>query len=145
MKCSRCNRSYEDDDSACPGCGEPNPAVSGVYKSSTVLICSGSSGRRYRSVDEVPARLRSRLEKSTTGRNSATILIADQRGRREISRALRGLPTDARRRILRAITANPDVGSAESAFMTPGRRKTLLAVLLFLVLALLAILYGYLT
>ena len=36
--------------------------------------------------------LRTRLLKSTNGANSATILIADRRGRKEISRAMRKLP-----------------------------------------------------
>ena len=36
--------------------------------------------------------LRARLEKTTSGTNSATILIADRRGKDELVRAIQGLP-----------------------------------------------------
>ena len=52
----------------------------------------GGAERVYRSVDEVPARLRNRLLKTTNGANSATILIADRNGRKEIDKAMRKLP-----------------------------------------------------
>lgn len=46
----------------------------------------------YRSIKDVPPPLRSKLIQSTNGSNSATILIADRKGREEIARAVRRLP-----------------------------------------------------
>jgi hypothetical protein len=43
---------------------------------------------------EVPASLRQKLQASTKGMNSATILIADRRGREELVRALQGQPSE---------------------------------------------------
>ena len=75
----------------CPHCGSRTAAASGTFQVSSVLISTSGSDRVYRSVDEVPAGLRTRLLKSTNSPNSATILIADRRGRKEIARAVRKL------------------------------------------------------
>src|SRR5690349_24326170 len=69
-----------------------------TLKSSTIFISVGDKTEVYRSVDDVPPRLRKKLEQSTNGINSATILIADRRGREEIVRAIRGLPSGVRSR-----------------------------------------------
>lgn len=61
-----------------------------TLKSSTIFISVGNRTEVYRSVDDVPPLLRKKLEESTNGLNSATILIADRRGREEIMRAVRG-------------------------------------------------------
>jgi hypothetical protein len=63
-----------------------------MFQTATVLISTGDTEGVYRSVEEVPAALRSRLLKSTAGANSATILIADRKGREEIARAMREAP-----------------------------------------------------
>lgn len=68
-------------------------------KSSTIFIATSDQTRVYRSVGEVPPDLRRRLEKSTSGSNSATILIADKRGREELVRALQGLPSEVQSRL----------------------------------------------
>lgn len=96
MQCSACKKSFDGDErSRCPYCGfEPRYSV---VKSSTILISSGSTEGVYRSVEEVPDPLRSRLIATTSGLNSATIIIADRKGREEIARALRNLPDIARR------------------------------------------------
>src|SRR5271169_6365105 len=70
-----------------------------TVKTSTIFIAKGGRTRVYQSVDEVPAKLRRQLEESTNGFNSATILIADRRGRAEIVRALNGLPSTLRSRL----------------------------------------------
>ena len=95
MKCPACGRKYAESASACPHCGEPNGKPAGMFQTSTVLISAGGSDRVYRSVDEVPQALRTRLLKSTNGANSATILIADRRGRKEIAKAMRHRPANA--------------------------------------------------
>jgi len=70
-----------------------------TVKTSTIFVSVGGETRVYRSMGEVPAGLRRKLEKSTTGMNAATILIADKRGREEIVRAVRGLPTGLQDRV----------------------------------------------
>src|SRR5579862_7780866 len=92
IQCSKCRRSFEDEEPKCPHCGQPNPDAAGLFQTSTVVISSGGAHMVYRSVDEVPVRLRTKLIKSTNGSNSATILIADRRGRKQISRVMRSLP-----------------------------------------------------
>jgi hypothetical protein len=75
-------------------------------KSSTIFIATSDATRVYRSVRDVPAHLRRRLEESTSGTNSATILIADKRGREELVRALQGLPSEVQSRLASTLRAN---------------------------------------
>src|SRR5215470_17535076 len=103
MTCKRCRKTYGWDETRCPHCGEPKPDSSGLFQTSTVLISVGGADHVFRSVEEVPTALRSRLLKSTNGANSATILIADQRGRREIAKAMRNLPGPTQRRLVHSI------------------------------------------
>ena len=75
-------------------------------KSSTIFIAKGDSTRVYRSVLDVPPELRRQLEKSTSGTNAATILIADKRGREELVQALQGLPSEVQSRLASTLRAN---------------------------------------
>lgn len=70
-----------------------------TVKTSTIFIAKGNRTKVYRSVNEVPPKLRRELEASTNSFNSATILIADRRGRQEIQRVLNRLPTGLRSRL----------------------------------------------
>ena len=70
-----------------------------TVKTSTIFISVGEKTQVFRSVEDVPPPLRKRLEQSTNGINSATILIADRRGREEILKAIRGLPSSVRSRL----------------------------------------------
>ena len=70
-----------------------------TLKTSTIFISIGDKTQVYRSVADVPPSLRKKLEQSTNGINSATILIADRNGKEEIVRAIRGLPSSLRTRI----------------------------------------------
>jgi len=79
-----------------------------TLKTSTIFIAKGRKTRVYRSVQEVPKRLRQELEESTNGFNSATILIADRRGREEIVRALHGLPSALRSRLAPSLKQQPE-------------------------------------
>jgi len=79
-----------------------------TVKTSTIFIAKGGKTRVYRSVEEVPAPLRKELEESTNSFNSATILIADRRGRQEIVRALNGLPSSLRTRLSSSLSSKPD-------------------------------------
>jgi RNA polymerase subunit RPABC4/transcription elongation factor Spt4 len=132
MNCKRCKRPFDEDELSCPHCGEANPDSTGLYQTSTVLISAGDSDLVYRSVEEIPVRLRTKLLKLTNGRNSATILIADRRGRREIAKAIRNLPGEAHRRLVAGSAPAPP------AWLTPGRKKLILAVLVLLIAAFLA-------
>ena len=76
-----------------------------TQKTSSILISVGGEIRVYRSVSEVPLALRRKLLKSTSGTNSATVLIADEGGRREIMRYLRGLPSDLQSRLVRSLAS----------------------------------------
>ena len=84
-----------------------------TVKSSTIFISVGEKTEVYRSVDDVPPRLRKKLQQSTNSMNSATILIADRRGREEIVRAIRGLPSGVRSRFAASLRKDAD-GSAKS-------------------------------
>ena len=81
-----------------------------TMKTSTIFIAKRGKTKVYHSVREVPQRLRQELEESTNGFNSATILIADRRGRHELIRALQGLPNGLRTRL--APSLNPGEASA---------------------------------
>jgi hypothetical protein len=70
-----------------------------TLKSSTIFISVGNKTEVYRSVAEVPPSLRKKLEQSTNSINSATILIADRKGKEEIVRAIRGLPSNLRSKL----------------------------------------------
>ncbi len=100
MLCPQCQRPLESvTGSQCPHCGATLQRPSGVVKSSVIVISAGGHDGVYRSVDEIPQPLRRQLQKTTNGLNSATILIADRRGRNELARALRRIP--------RSDSANP--------------------------------------
>ena len=70
-----------------------------TVRSSTVYIAQGDQLDVYRSLEEVPPALRRVLDESTSSSNSATILIADRNGQRELVRAIEGQPTPLRMRV----------------------------------------------
>lgn len=78
-----------------------------TLKSSTIFISVGDKTEVYRSVADVPPQLRKKLEQSTNGINSATILIADRKGKEEIVRAIRGLPSSLRAKITTSAKDEP--------------------------------------
>ena len=78
-----------------------------TVKTSTIFIAKTGRTQVYRSVGEIPARLRKELEQSTNSFNSATILIADRRGREEIVKALNGLPSNLRSRLANSLAPRP--------------------------------------
>lgn len=61
-----------------------------TIRHSAILIGHGEDRiETYNSLDEVPAGLKRRLVESTLGRNSATLLIADQRGRVHLAETMK--------------------------------------------------------
>lgn len=142
MTCSRCRKNIGAESARCPHCGERNPASSGTFQTATVLISTGGAERVYRSVDEVPPRLRTRLLKSTNGANSATILIADRRGRREIARAMRKMPGVRQRRLSGALLSG-GLPPQRVAWLTPGRRAAILSAIVIGLAALIWLLFAH--
>jgi len=142
MKCSRCHKGYGEGQARCPHCGEPNPEFSGMFQTSTVMIASGGAHLVYRSVEEVPTSLRTRLLKSTNGSNSGTILIADRRGRKEIAKAMRNLPGPAQRRLVQSILG-AETAAAGARWLTPARKRFILAVITALAAALVSVVFTH--
>jgi hypothetical protein len=140
MTCPRCRKKFAEEAARCPHCGETNRESSGVVQTSVVLISAGGSDLIYRTVEDVPASLRSKLLRSTNGANSATILIADRRGRKEVAKAMRTLPGPARRRMIRSALGS---GAASAArWLTPHRKRAVLALLTLLVLTIVALVFS---
>lgn len=80
-----------------------------TIKTTVVMVATAGSTRVFRSKSEVPDVLRQEMRRTIRRGNSATILIADRQGRRELLRSMRGKTSavkvkavvDARRRRLR--------------------------------------------
>jgi hypothetical protein len=142
MICPQCRKDFEANAAICPHCGERNAAASGVFQTSTVLISTESADRVYRSVDEVPARLRNRLLKTTSGANSATILIADRKGRKEIDKAMRKLPGPSQRGLVHSILSGGQPVNP-LAWLTPVRRRWIGTAVLLLALAVAIMVFLY--
>jgi hypothetical protein len=143
MICSRCRKTYEASELRCPRCGKPNPSPDhGVFQTSTVMISAGGADVVYRSVDEVPARLRSKLLKSTNSVNSATILIADRRGRKQIARAMRSLPSPIQRRLRKSVIGS-ETHSPALEWLTPARKQAILGIVLILALAVIVLVFAH--
>jgi len=141
MTCTRCGRKLESRHSKCPHCGKAvSRGNSGVFQTSAVLISAEGTEMVYRSVDDVPDSLRTKLLKSTNSPNSATILIADRRGRKEIAKAMRNLPGAVPRRMLHSLL-NGESPAESPRWLTPRRKKIALAVILLLVLTLIAFVF----
>lgn len=139
MRCNRCGKTIADEDPKCPHCGEPRPdGGSGVFQSSTVLISADGAERVYRSMEEVPDPLRTRLLKSTNSPNSATILIADRRGRQEIAKAMRNLPGAGQRRLMKSLLES---GGARNGRLTPVWKRLLAGGVLAFTLLLIAFVF----
>jgi len=141
MTCTHCRKPLTAAEARCPHCGKRNPANSGTFQSWTVLISTGGSDRVYRSVDDVPPRLRTQLLKSTNGTNSATILIADRRGRKEIARMMRKLPNARQRRLANSLLA--EGAPQRVGWLTPERRMVLLAAIVVSLVALILVLFTH--
>ena len=102
-------------------------------KTSTILISDRRTDAVYRSVAEVPQQLRKRLLKYTSGINSATILIADRRGKEELAKAIRRLPGNAQQKLLDAVFGDmADAGFTR--FLKPYRRTAIAAAVAVLLL-----------
>ena len=141
MTCRRCRKKIEEFETRCPHCGDVNEKASGMFQTSTVLISASGTDQVYRSVDEVPAGLHTRLLKSTNGANSATILIADRRGRKEIAKAMRHMPGPVQRRWMHTLMAT-EAATTAVEWLTPPRRRAILIVLAALTVTALVLVFA---
>jgi hypothetical protein len=62
--------------------------VSGIVKTSVVMISAGDENVFYDSVQDVPERLRKQLIETTASANSGTIVIADRAGKEQLTQVL---------------------------------------------------------
>lgn len=132
--CSKCRKSIDNRAARCPHCGEPVPGALGMFQTAVVLVSSGGADLVFHSVNEVPVNLRNKLLRSTNGENSATILIADRRGRREVAKAIHALPGSAQERLVRSWLGNqPRIARPRRA--AGRRRAVILAVIALLAMA----------
>jgi hypothetical protein len=115
MICPRCSAEFAQGSAVCPECGvRLMRSVSGVMKTSAVMIASGDGHGFYRSVQEVPEPLRKQLLEITNGANSGTIVIADRAGKEQITHVM------ARRE-----TSRERVGTVEAASAKQPKLKVL--------------------
>ncbi len=84
MTCPNCQSEFDAPLASCPDCGiQIARKITGILKTSTILIGTDCVDGVFRSVQDVPEPLRTRLLESTSGENSGTIVIADREGRRQ--------------------------------------------------------------
>jgi hypothetical protein len=102
-----------------------------TIKTSTILVGLKTKTEVYRSLKEIPPRLRKKLIESTSGSNSGTILIADRGGREEIVRSVQGLPSGVQTRV-GATVASPRLQKIATRRISEVRRVWPELLLLFL-------------
>lgn len=84
MVCPQCQFEWEQPASRCPKCGvRIVHKISGIVKTSSVLISTGNQSNFYRSVQDVPESLRKQLIETTNSENSGMIVIADRAGKEQ--------------------------------------------------------------
>jgi hypothetical protein len=117
MTCPKCHAAFETAAGVCPECGiRLLRTVSGIMKTSAVMIAAGGERGFYQSVHDVPEPLRTQLLETTGSRNAGTILIADRAGKEQLTRTMSRREAEA--------GANP---SADSKAHVPGIPETRLA------------------
>ena len=89
MTCPKCHSEFETTESICPECGiRLLRNISGVMKTSAVMIAARGERGFYQSVQDVPEPLRTQLLEITTGSNSGIIVIADRAGKEQLTQVM---------------------------------------------------------
>lgn len=142
MTCPKCHSELrrsdiEDAGGICPECGTCLlHSVSGVMKTSAVMIAARGESGFYRSVRDVPEPLRTQLIETTTSPDSGIIVIADKAGKEQLTQVM------ARREKARAETgAKPDAqqpGASPGNDLSPITRLPWLAWAAFAVVLILS-------
>jgi len=84
MICPHCEFEFDTPAAHCPECGiRIVRKISGIVKTSTVMIATGNENSFYRSVQDVPEPLRRQLIETTNSENSGMIVIADRAGKEQ--------------------------------------------------------------
>jgi hypothetical protein len=84
MICPHCEFEFDTPAAHCPECGiRIVRKISGIVKTSTVMIATGNENSFYRSLQDVPEPLRRQLIESTNSENSGMIVIADRAGKEQ--------------------------------------------------------------
>jgi len=84
MICPHCQFEFQAPADRCPECGiRIVRRISGIVKTSTVMIATGGENSFYRSVQDVPESLRRQLIETTNSENSGMIVIADRAGKEQ--------------------------------------------------------------
>lgn len=110
MTCPRCHSELDTVENVCPECGVSLlRSVSGVLKTSAVLIAASGERGFYHSVQDVPEPLRRQLLETTASPNSGTIVIADRAGKEQLTQAI------ARRESVRGASAGTLAQAQEAA------------------------------
>lgn len=104
-----------------------------TVRSSTIFIAVDGKTQVFRSVRDVPPKLRKRLVETTNGTNSATILIADKKGREELVRAIQGIPGSVEFRVTNEVQRRRSKNDTENAYQI---RRNWIEIGLMLLLAL---------
>jgi len=123
MTCPQCFSQLDRTPRVCPECGvNLYRNVSGIMKTSAVMISAGGEDSFYDSVQEVPERLRKQLMETTASANSGTIVIADRAGKEQLTQVL--ARRHSRRERSRPKAAQSD---ADEQPVSPARRFSWLA------------------
>jgi hypothetical protein len=89
MTCPKCHFEFDNTDRVCPECGiRLVRNISGVMKTSAVMIAARGERGFYRSVQDVPEPLRTQLIETTTSPNSGIIVIADRAGKEQLTQVM---------------------------------------------------------
>ena len=90
--------------------------ISGIVKTSTVMIATGDENNFYRSIQDVPESLRRQLIETTNSENSGMIVIADRAGKEQWTEIV------AHREAQQALAVQPEpLASVEEETATPAR------------------------
>jgi hypothetical protein len=147
MTCPRCHSDLlrsdiGNTDAVCPECGTQLVRnISGVMKTSAVMIAARGESGFYRSVQDVPEPLRTQLIETTTSPNSGIIVIADKAGKEQLTQVM------ARREQARAESRetqpSTEPAAAQANDLSPVTRLPWLAWAAFIVvLAVSAVLFA---
>jgi len=128
MTCPKCHSEIERSeverlDGVCPECGVRLVRnVSGVMKTSAVMIAARGENGFYRSVQDVPEPLRTQLIETTTSQNSGIIVIADKAGKEQLTQVM--ARREARRTANAAAEREPEEAALPQPQEQPAARPT---------------------
>jgi hypothetical protein len=89
MICPHCHAEFEPSPAACPQCGvRLLRSISGIIKTSAVMIAARGERGFYHSVQDVPEPLRTQLIETTGSPDAGTIVIADRAGKEQLTQGM---------------------------------------------------------